>query len=201
MKRILFGAAIAALLLGLPGAALVQRPPGAVIVVVDMGRISRECTACRFAAAQVQAMESSNQRRTQQLQQSLQPELRSLESAAAALDEQPVGAGRTQQETALNTRYIRYQARQTHAQQEMAQMEQTIQPVRANVARQINERLRPVVHSVTHTHGANLAVSTDAALSFYRSLEVTDEVLSRLNDAMPHVSLLPPRQQTRPQGR
>jgi hypothetical protein len=97
MKKILFGAAVAALSLGLPGAALVQRMPGAVVVVVDTGRISNECTACRFAATQVQAMESSNQRGAQQLQQSLQPELRSIRSAAAALQGQPVGADRDEE--------------------------------------------------------------------------------------------------------
>jgi Skp family chaperone for outer membrane proteins len=203
MKKILFGAAIAALSLGVPGAAIAQRAPAAVIVVVDTDRIYRECTACKAAQTQLQALVNSARTRSTQLGQPLQTEAQSIEQAGAALRSQ-TGAARAAAESALNSRVQQFQTRQTSAQQEIQRLEQNIQSTQANVLRQINARLDPVVTQVMTARGANVALDVNATLARSSTLDVTNDVLTALNAALPSVSVTPmPQQpgQQQPQGR
>jgi len=204
MTRYAFGTALAALSIALPGAAMAQRAPGAIIVVVDTGRVYAECTACRAAAAQLQTMVTAGQQRAQALGQPLQTEAQSIEQAAAALQNQAAGAARTTAQTALQTRYNSLQTRQNAANQELQRLEQNIQSSRANVAKQINDRLTPIINRVMTAHGANLALDQDATLAHAGALDVTTEVLTALNAAVTSVSVTPLPQQAapaQPQGR
>jgi outer membrane protein len=204
MKKLLLATAVAALPMALPSAALAQRSPAAVIVVVSGARIYSECTACRAAQQQLQTMLQQGQTRAQQLGQPLQTEQQSIEQAAAALDKLPAGPAKTQQQAALQTRFNTFQQNQTRAQQELARLDQNLQSTRANVAQQINTRLNPIYTQVMNAHGANLLLDTDATLAHAPALDVTAEVLTALNAALPSVSVTPlpaaPAQQ-QPQGR
>jgi Skp family chaperone for outer membrane proteins len=205
MNKLAFGAALAALSLALPGTALAQRAPGAVIVVVDTDRVYRECTACKAAQTQLQGMVTSARTRATQLGQPLQTEATSIEQAGAALRNQS-GAARAAAETALNTRVQQFQQKQTTAQQEIARLEQNIQSTQANVLRQINVRLNPVITQVMTARGANVALDVNATLARAGALDVTADVLTALNAALPSVSVTPLPQgqqpaQTQPQGR
>ncbi|HYJ82086.1 MAG TPA: OmpH family outer membrane protein [Allosphingosinicella sp.] len=205
MNKLAFGAAIAALSLALPGVAQAQRTPGAVIVIVDTDRIYRECTACKAAQTQLQGMVASARTRATQLGQPLQTEAQSIEQAGAALRNQ-TGAARATAETALNTRVQQFQQRQTTAQQEIQRLEQNIQSTQANVLRQINAKLNPVITQVMNARNANIALDTSATLARSGTLEVTNDVLTALNAALPSVSVTPLPQaqqpaQPQPQGR
>jgi Skp family chaperone for outer membrane proteins len=203
MNKFAFGAAIAALSLALPGVAQAQRTPPAVIIVVDTDRVFRECTACKAAQTQLQAQVTSARTRAQQLGQPLQTEAQSIEQAAAALRNQ-TGAARAAAETALNSRVQQFQTRQTTAQQEVARLEQNIQSTQANVLRQINQRLNPIVTQVMTARNANIALDVNATLARSNTLDVTNEVLTALNAALPSVSVTPLPQApapAQPQGR
>jgi outer membrane protein len=190
MKKIILGATFSALALGVPGIAHAQKVPAAVVVVVDTDRVYRECTACVSAQTQLQALVTSSRNRAQELGQPLQTERQSLEEAAQALRNQ-TGSARTSGETALNTRLQAFQQKQTAAQQELAQLEQNIQSTQANVLRQINERLNPVISQVMSARGANVALDTNATLARGANLDVTNQVLAQLNAALPSVSVTP----------
>ena len=86
MTKLYFGAAIAALAATIPAAAPAQRLSPAVIAVVDIGRVSTECTACRAAATQLQTQGQQLQQRAQQLQQQLQTEGQPIQTAVNALN-------------------------------------------------------------------------------------------------------------------
>jgi Skp family chaperone for outer membrane proteins len=205
MNKLAFGAAFAALSLAVPGVASAQRAPAAVIVVVDTDRIYRECTACKAAQTQLQGMVTSARTRATQLGQPLQTEAQSIEQAGAALRNQ-TGAARAAAETALNTRMQQFQQKQTNAQQEVARLEQNIQSTQQNVLRQINVQLNPVINRVMTARGANIALDTNATLARAAALDVTADVLTALNAALPSVSVTPLPQaqqpaQSQPQGR
>ncbi len=204
MTKLLFGAATAALLLAAPSAALAQRAGPATIVVVDTERLFSECTACRAASTQLQAMIVQGQQRAQQLGQPLQVEAQSLQQAAQAAQAQPAGAARTAAEASLRTRAQALQSRQDAANQELQRLDQNIQSTRSNVARQLNERLNPIYTQVMNAHGANLLVDVGATLAHAPALDVTNEVLTALNAAAPTVSVTPlpaPPPGAQPQGR
>ncbi len=205
MNKLAFGAALAALSLALPGTAQAQRTPGAVIVVVDTDRIYRECTACRTAQTALQGQITSARTRAQQLGQPLQTEAQSIEQAGNALRNQ-TGAARTAAESALSTRMQQFQQRQTAAQQEVARLEQNIQSTQANVLRQINAQLNPIITRVMNARNANVALDVNATLARSNTIDVTNEVMTALNSALPSVSVTPLPQaaqpaQPQPQGR
>ncbi len=190
MRTLASGAMLAALSLALPGTAYAQRAPGAVIVVVDNERIYRECTACRAAQAQLQGLVTSARTRAQELGAPLQTEAQAIEQSGAALRNQ-TGAARAAAETALNTRVQAFQQQQSTAQQETARLEQNIQSTQAHVLRQVNERLNPVITQVMTARGANVALDVNATLARSNALDVTNEVLTALNAALPSVSVTP----------
>jgi outer membrane protein len=205
MNKIYLSTAAAVLsLAAIPGAALAQaRTPAAVTVVVDNERIFSECTACRAAASQMQGMVTAANQRAQQLGQPIQTEMQSIQQAAQAAQAQPA-ATRAATENSLRQRAQALQTRQDTANQELQRLEQNIQSVRANVARQINERLTPIYAQVMNAHGANLAVDVGATLAHAPALDVTTEVLTALNAALPSVSVTPlpaPPPGQQPQGR
>jgi Skp family chaperone for outer membrane proteins len=204
MNKLYFGAAIAAAALAVPASA--QRAPQAAIIVIDTGRVFTECTACRAASAQLQTMVQQGNARAQQLGQGIQTEGQSIQTAAQAASTQPVGPARTATENSLRQRAQALDARQAQANQEVQRLEQNLQSTRANVARQLNERLTPIYTTVMNAHGANLLLDTDATLAHAPALDVTNEVLNALNAALPSVSVTPLPQQAapnpaQPQGR
>jgi Skp family chaperone for outer membrane proteins len=196
MNKLLFGAAIAAAAFAVPASA--QRAAPATVVVVDTGRVFSECTACRAATAQLQTMVQQGNARAQQLGQPLATEQQSIETEAARIQALPAGPAKTAQQTALQTRFNTLQSRQSSANQELQRLEQNLQSTRANIARQLNERLAPIYTTVMNAHGANLMLDTDATLAHASALDVTNEVLAALNAGLPSVSVTPLPQQAAP---
>ena len=195
MKTILTIAALAASALAIPTAAVAQRAPGAVIVVVDSDRIYRDCTACKTAQTQLQTRVTALQTRQQTLASQLRTEGQAIQTAINAL------AGKAP-DAALRARAEAFQKKQDDANQELGRSQQNLQSIQANVVRQINARLNPVINQVMTARGANIAVDTNATLAHSQSTDVTAEVLAALNRALPSVTLTPlPQQQQQPQGR
>ena len=198
MKTILTIAALASSALAIPTATVAQRAPAAVIIVVDSSRIYRDCTACKTAQTQLQSRLNTLQTRQQTLATQLRTEGQSIQTAINAL------AGKTP-DAALRTRAEAFQKKQDDANQELSRGQQNIQSIQANVVRQINDRLNPIINQVMTSRGANLAVDVDATLAHAQGVDVTAEVLASLNRALPSVSLTPlpqqAQQQQQPQGR
>lgn len=195
-KTFMMLAALAVTTVSLPTAATAQRAPAATVVVVDSGRIYRECNACRTAQTQLQTQVTALQQRQQTLQNELRPEGEAIQAAITALQ------GR-QPDAALRTRAEAFQTRQTQAAEELSRTQQNLQSIQANVLRQINVQLNPAINRIMTARGANLAVDVDATLAHAQALNVTNEVLAALNTALPSVGLtpLPQQQQQQPQGR
>ena len=195
MKTILTFAALAAGALALPSVALAQRAPAAVIVVVDSDAIYRDCTACKTAQASLRSRVAGLQTRQQTLANQLRPEGQAIQAAVQAL------AGKAP-DAALRARAEAFQKKQDDANQELSRGQQNLQSIQANVVRQINARLNPVINQVMTARGANIALDVNATLAHAQAVNVTADVLAGLNRALPSVSLTPlPAGQQQPQGR
>lgn len=201
MTKLMFGAAIAALALAAPGAASAQRGGAAAILTVDTDRILATCTACVAANNQLQTLVTNGNARAQQLRAPLDTEAQSIEQAANALQNMPAGAAKTQQETALRNRYTALQTRQNAANQELQRLEQNIQSTRANVGRQLGDKLTQIANGIMTQRGAIAVFSKNATLANAESIDITNEVLAALNQQLPAVSVTPLPQQQTTQGR
>jgi Skp family chaperone for outer membrane proteins len=194
-NKLLLAAVAAAAVL--PTAAQAQRVPPAVVAVVDTDRIYAECTACRAALTQLQSQAQQAQARQQALAGPLNTEGQQIQTAVNALN------GR-QPDQALRTRAEAFQRRQEQAQQELGRLQQNLQSTQVNVRRQIDERLSPIINQVMTARGANVAVDVNATLAAATAVNVTNDVLARLNQQLPSVSVTPlpqQQQQQQTQGR
>ena len=178
MTKLLFGSALAVLAAALPAVASAQRLGPAVVAVVDTDRISRECTACRAAATQLQTQG--------------QP----IQTAVTALN------GR-QPDAALQQRITAFQTQQQNAQRELATAERNLQSTQLHVNQQIGARLQPIIGTIAQARGATVAVDRGSTLFAAPALDITNEVLAQLNQQLPSVSVtpLPQQQQQQTQGR
>jgi Skp family chaperone for outer membrane proteins len=197
MKTLIYLAALTASAVAIPTAASAQRAPAAVVVVVDSERVYRDCTACKSAQSQLQPRLTTLQNRPKALADGLRPEGQAIQAAIRAL------AGKDP-DAALRTRVQAFQTKEEAANKELQTGQQNLQSIQANVLRQINTRLNPIINQVMTSKGANVAVDVGATLAHSQATDATAEVLAALNAALPSVSLTPlpaSAQQKPPQGR
>jgi outer membrane protein len=196
MNKFAFGTALAVLAATIPAAAPAQRLSGAVIAVVDVDRVFRECTACRAAQTQLQQQATNLQTRAQQLGQPLQTEGQSIQTAIQALNGK-------QPDAALTQRIQAFQTRQNTANQELQTAQATFQRNQQYVAQQINQRLTPIYTTVMNARGATIVVEKNATLANAPAIDVTNDVLAQLNQQLPSVATVAPAApaQQQPQGR
>ena len=184
-------AALAASIALVPVAGYAQNVPAAVVAVIDTQRVQNDCTACKAASTQIQALIAKAQARAQALGTPLQTEQTALQTEATRVRGLAAGAARTAAETALNTRAQTFERNQAAAQRELAGLQQNIQSINANVLRQINEKLNPIISQTMTARGANIALDQQATLAASKAVDVTDQVLASLNAALPSVSVTP----------
>ncbi len=185
MKIFLTTSAALAATLAIAAPAAAQRVPPASVAVVDLGRVSSECTACRTATAALQGQVAALRTRQQQLTASLQGEGTAIQTAIGAL------AGKTP-DAALTARIRALQAKQDAANQELGRQQEQIQRNQQYIQQQINAKLQPVIDQVMQRRGANLVIEAGASLKAAPAIDVTADVLAGLNAALPSLATTAP---------
>jgi Skp family chaperone for outer membrane proteins len=196
-KTLLIAASLTAV--AIPSVAQAQALPAAVVAVVDIEKVTSTCNACRTAITALQGQVTTLQNRERTLGTPLQTEQKSIQTAIDALNGKEPDA-------ALKTRV---QAFQTKQQQAVAELERSKQQIGLNqqyVNKQIGDKLGPIYSQVMQKRGANLMVEIGTTLASGAALDVTNDVLTALNAALPSISTTAPaqpaqQQRTQPQGR
>ncbi|HEU4809367.1 MAG TPA: OmpH family outer membrane protein [Sphingomicrobium sp.] len=195
MNRLLLSAAAAATLI-LPQAATAQNVPAAVIAVVDLDKVTTDCTACKTARTTLQGQVTALQNREKALSAPLEAEGKAIQAAINALNGKDPDA-------ALQARVKAFQTKREQGAEEISKQQQQIQRNSAYVSQQIQAKLNPIYQQVMQRRGANILMEVGATLATSRTIDVTNDVLTALNTAMPSVSTTAPAQaqQQQPQGR
>ena len=195
MKNLIFAAALAGII-AMPTAASAQALPAAVIAVVDQEKITSQCTACKSAIAVLQGQVTALKAREQALATPLTAEGKSIQAAIDALKGKEPDA-------ALEARVKAFQTKQQAGSQELARQQQQIQRNQAYISQQINAKLGPIFQQVMQQHRASIMMEVGATLASASSLDVTNDVLTALNAALPSVATTAPAApaQQQPQGR
>jgi Skp family chaperone for outer membrane proteins len=192
MKTLLVSAAFAAALVT-PAAASAQAIPAAVVAVVDLNRVTAECNACKTAQAALRSQVEAYQTREKSLATPLQTEQKSIQAAIDALKGKEPDA-------ALKTRVQAFQTKQQQAAQELQNQQQQIQRNQQYISKQIQDKLNPIYQQVMQRRGATVLMDVEATLATSQSVDVTNDVLTALNSALPSIVTTAPAQQA-PQGR
>jgi len=176
--------AVAALLLAMtsaPAVAQTLSPP--VIVIVDLDRVVNESAAGKTAATEIQGKISALQARANTLQTQLKTDADSIQAGQA---------NKTLAGPALEQRAQAFGQKQRAAEQEVQRLEQDVQRSRQFVIKQINDAAQPIITQVMRERGASIALAEAATHQHSASLDVTSDVISRINTALPRVSTTPP---------
>ena len=195
MRKIAMTAAFAAMVLT-PVGVSAQAIPGAVIAVVDLEKVSSECTACKAAKTALEGQVTALKSREATLAAPLKTEGQSLQAAVEALKGKEPDA-------ALQARIKAFQTKQQQGAQEIARQTNQIQRNQAYVSQQISTKLGPIYQQVMQRRGANVMLEAGATLASGANLDVTNDVLTALNQQLPSVSTTAPAApaQQQPQGR
>lgn len=188
-KTILAALAVAGATLG-AGTAAAQALADAKIAVVDVDRVMSQCTACVAANTQLQQQRTALQQFAQQQGQPLQTEQSSLEAALKTAAGKP--------DAALQQRVQAFQTKAQGAQRQVAEREQTFQRNVQYVQQQIAQRMVPVVQQIAQQRGASAAIAKESLLFSAASVDITDAVLTTLNQQLPSVSTTAPPPQQQP---
>lgn len=186
--KIIISAAVLAAAISLPVAAQAQTAP---ILVVDTEQVLTTCTACVAAQTQLRSRQTAAQTRAQTLQQQLQTEGAPIQTAFDALNGKEPDA-------ALRARITAFQTKERAAQQELATAQTNLQSTATHVQQQLGTRLVQIVEQIRARRNASIVVSKQSTLANSNTIDVTSEVLTALNTALPSVSVTPLPQSAQP---
>lgn len=184
MKNLLIYASLVASAV-IPSAAHAQAISPAVIAVVDLDKVTSECTACKTALAALRAQGQAYQSRESALAAPLKTEQESLQTAVNALNGKEPDA-------ALKARITAFQNKQQQGATELQRQQQQLQRNQQYVQRQIAEKLGPIYSQVMQRRGATIMLEQGATLATAQSLDVTNDVIAALNTAMPTIQTTAP---------
>lgn len=182
MKKILIALALASV----SAPVLAQQLPAAVIVTVDRQEMIATSAAAKAAQAELKPKADALNARVSQLRTSLAAEQKTLQ------DTQPQQGAAEASVRAFEIKVRDFQTRQQQAEQEVQRRQQEIQQSEQWVVKQINDGAQPIISQIMRERGANIAVDEQVTIQHAAAIDVTADVVARLDKAMPKVSITPP---------
>jgi len=196
MKKLLITASLAASAI-VPAAAHAQAIPAAVVAVVDLDKVTSQCNACKTATTALRSQVTGLQNRQQTLAGPLQTEGKAIQDAVNALNGKEPDA-------ALKSRAQAWETKRQQAGQELERQQAQIQANSQYVQKQIADKLGPIYSQVMQRRGANVMVEIGQTLASGAALDVTNDVITALNSALPSLQTTAPAapaKRAQPQGR
>ncbi len=180
------------LALALASAATVAAPvvaqtlPPAVIVVVDLDQVFQASAAGKTAQTELKARLDGIQSRLASLRTSFGAEEQTLAKA------QPEQGATPAVIQAWQAKVKDFTTRKTQAEQELQKRDQDFQASRQYVLKQINDGAQPIITQIMKERGASIAVPEGATLQHAASIDVTNDVIARIDKSLPRVSTTAP---------
>ncbi|WP_374138112.1 MULTISPECIES: OmpH family outer membrane protein [unclassified Sphingomonas] len=170
-------------------AALVTSPltaqtlPTPVIAIVDLDEVITNSIAGKQAQADLKKRVDALQTRVNTLRTSFGSEEQSL------LKTRPTATGPAATAWEIKARDI--QARKAQAEQQLAGQSQRNDAARRDVVRQLNDAATPIITAVMRERGASITLAKGATLQYLPALDITKEVIARLDRSLPRITLKP----------
>ena len=182
MKKLILSLALASAAIAGPVAA--QTLPPAVIIIVDMDQVFSTSAAGKTAQAELKTRLDGIQARLASLRTSFGAEEQTLAQS------RPTAAGAAA--TAWEAKVKDFTTRKTQAEQELAKRDADFQASRQSVLKQINDGAQPIITTIMKERGASIALAEGATLQHSASIDVTNDVVARLDKSLPRVSSATP---------
>ncbi len=185
MRKIALSLALGLTSVALPTIAHAQAaaPAQASIIVVDFDRAIGESAAYRGAQAALKPQADALESRANTLSTSLRTEADTLQQAQQA---------NTMAPAAFEARVKEFQGKQDAARTELEGKQRALQLSNAYAIEQINRALDPIIKAVMTERRAQIALASGATVAVGPGVDVTTDVVTRLNTQLPRVGTTPP---------
>ncbi len=167
-------------------AALSQALPTPIIIVVDMDQVINGSAAGKVAAADLKTRADAIQARLASLRTQFGTEQEALAKAQPAQGAAPAVI------TAFQTKVRDLQTRQQAAEADLQKRDRDFQASRQLVLKEINDAAQPVISTVMRERNATIVLAEGATLQHSAAIDVTADVLARLDKALPRVATTAP---------
>jgi outer membrane protein len=161
---------------GAPGAARAQQLPPTVAAVIDYQRILREAAAARSIREQIEGRRKAYQEEISREEQRLHEADKAFAKQRSVLTPEAFAEKRREfeQEVAEVQRLVQERRR-------------ALDEVSAEALNQVKKALIEVVTSIADERGFNLVLPSSEVLFFSRRIDLTEEVLAKLDARLPDV--------------
>lgn len=163
------------------GYALADDHPPASAVVVDVQRVLDEAEAAKGVQKQLAQQRARFQTETEKEENQLRQAEQDLTKAHDHLSANAY----TEREQQLRQHFV---AVERHVDVRRRLLDRTF----TDAMNAVRDKLLSIVQEVAHEHGANLVLVKQQVLWSEKDMDVTDEILSRLNKALPQVQVKVP---------
>jgi Skp family chaperone for outer membrane proteins len=160
------------------GGAAAQQLPGAVVAVIDYQRVLREAAAAQSIRAQIEARRKAYQEEISREEQRLHEVDKAFAKQRSVLSPEAFAQKRSEFE------------------KEVAEVQRLVQERRRELDRlsaaglnEVKNALIAIVTSMAEERGFNLVLPSSEVLFFARTLDLTAEVLARLDAKLPDLRL------------
>ena len=171
---------------GLATPVVAQTLPPAVIVVVDMDRVFQTSAAGKQAATELKTRADAIQARLASLRTQYGTEEQALAKS------QPTPTSTPAIITAWQAKVKDEQTRKQKDEADLAKRDQDFQASRQSVLKQINDAAQPLISAIMRERGATIVLAEGATLQHAASIDVTADLVSRLDKSLPRVSTATP---------
>lgn len=190
MKKVLLTAAISAGL-GLAAISPVvaqEAAPAATAarssyLVVDLNRVVRESAALKAAQPTLEAKRNALEAKLKTHQDQLSADAKALQQQADSGIAAP---------DVLQAKQRELQQKAQKADQEVSQLRNDYTRTENFVVEQILEGSKPVINQIIKERGANLVLNREAVVFANPAIDVTGDVIARMQKSLPTVSTTPP---------
>jgi outer membrane protein len=158
------------------GGALAQKLPTAVIAVIDYQRVLRDAAAARSIRDQIEARRKAYQDEISKQEQRLNEADKAVTKQRSLLTPEAYAEKRRQ-----------YEQDVAQVQTMVQQRRRELDSVSAAALNEVKKALIEVVTSIADERGFNVVLPSSDVLFFARKIDLTDEVLTKLDARLPDV--------------
>jgi outer membrane protein len=163
-----------------PRMVLAQKLPATVTAVIDYQRILRDAEAARSIRGQIEARRKAYQEEISQQEQRLHEADKEFAKQRSLLTPEAFTEKRRQFEEEV-----------AEVQRMVQERRRALDQASAQALEQVKTALIDVVTSIAEERGFNLVLPSSEVLFFSRRIDVTDEVLAKLDARLPDVPVPP----------
>ncbi len=178
LANLVIGALLAGILAGpdWSRAARAQQLPPAVVAVIDYQRILRDSAAARSIRDQIDARRKAYQAEINKQELRLHDADKEVAKQRSLLTPEAFAQKRRQ-----------YEQEVADVQQMVQERRRELDSVSAGALNEVKKALIEVVTGIADERGFNVVLPTSDVLFFARKIDLTDEVLAKLDESLPDV--------------